>query len=238
MTDEQAGLLTKKGTDIPLEGVQVKGQITGRTARVKIAQRFRNHESSPVEAVYKFPLPETCALCGFRAVAGDRTFSGAIEERELAFRRYDEAIIDGDGAYLLDQERPNIFTLSIGNLDPGTTAVIELEYIEMLDTNEDEVRLVLPTTIAPRYVPPSSPAVDGIPAGHLVNPGFATSVPYGISIEMLICGKDRVSSVECPSHRTTTAFTGNDIMLSLAGGTAKMDRDFILTVKYLSLIHI
>ena len=40
-------------------------------------------------------------------------------------------IIKGNGAVLLDQERPNIFTLSVGNLNPGSEAGIEIEYISV-----------------------------------------------------------------------------------------------------------
>lgn len=35
--------------------------------------------------------------------------------------------------YLLDEERPNIFTLSVGNLTPGIEVVISIDLVMLLD---------------------------------------------------------------------------------------------------------
>jgi len=92
MRDEIFGLMTKKGQPVPLSRVDVKGTLVGRGARVKVTQIFENRESNPVEAVYKFPMPEGSAICRFRAEVGDRVTEGMMEEREKAFQLYDEAL--------------------------------------------------------------------------------------------------------------------------------------------------
>lgn len=56
------GLLSSQGVPIPLEGVEVHADIIGRGASVKICQHFWNRGQSPIEAVYKFPLPEGAAV--------------------------------------------------------------------------------------------------------------------------------------------------------------------------------
>ena len=99
-----SGLFQKNGGAIPLEGVDVQGDIAGRGARIQMRQRFRNLEGKPVEAVYKFPLPESAAICGFRAIVDDRIIEGKIEEREKAFELYDKALSEGHGAQLLDED--------------------------------------------------------------------------------------------------------------------------------------
>ena len=102
------GLLSQRLDPIPLVGVKVEGDILGRGARVIVSQRFRNMEKTAVEAVYKFPLPEGSAICGFKARVNGRTIQGQVEEREKAFEIYDDALTKGHGGYLLDEERPNI----------------------------------------------------------------------------------------------------------------------------------
>ena len=62
-----AGLISGE-KPVPLEGVRIEGQITGFGARVVIAQRYRNTEAQPIEAVYVFPVDETAAVCGFEAL--------------------------------------------------------------------------------------------------------------------------------------------------------------------------
>lgn len=129
------GLLSSHGVPIPLEGIEVRADIVGRGASVKICKHFWNRGQRPIEAVYKFPLPEGAAVCGFKAFVGERVIEGKIEEWEKAFEIYDEALSKGHGAQLFDQERPNIFTLSVGNIKPGDSTVIEISYIELLDSS-------------------------------------------------------------------------------------------------------
>jgi Ca-activated chloride channel family protein len=224
---------------IPLTGVEMQAQIIGRGARVKVIQNFLNVEDKAIEAIYKFPLPEGAAICGFRALIDDRIVIGEIEDRETAFALYDKALTKGDGAYLLDEERPNIFTLSVGNLPPGKKAAIELEYATLIETNGRETRFFLPTTISPRYVPVDMPEQEGIPIKEIINPPFQLQVPYGLSISITVHGADQIESIQSPSHPINIAFpqegTGSpdhNIIVTFAGEKAAMDRDFILTVLY------
>jgi len=202
-----AGLCTKDGLQVPLEGVDVQGNIVGRGAKIALRQRFRNVERNPIEVVYKFPLPESAAVCGFKAFVGDKIIEGAVEEKERAFELYDKALSEGHGAQLLDEESPNIFTLSVGNIKPGNSVVIEITYVILLDTCELEVRFFLPATISPRYVPDSMQDDNDIPVDDIVNPPFHFDVPYGLTLNITVHGKKGVSSVESSSHHINISFS-------------------------------
>jgi Ca-activated chloride channel family protein len=235
--DDLFGLLTTSGSNpVPLMGVRVTGDILGRGARVKVAQRFLNNEAQAIEAVYRFPLPETAAVCGFSAIAGGRRITGSVEEREKAFETYDDALARGDGAFLLDQERPNIFTLSVGSLPSGAEAVVEIEYVALLDQRGKEIRFALPTTISPRYLPADTPDEGGIPAHERIHPEYAASVPYGLSVEIAVRDPSGVESVESPSHPISVSMgkggtTGDAAtVVRFASDAVTMDRDFVLTI--------
>ena len=86
----------------------------------------------PIEATYVFPLDEGAAVCGFEAVIDGTLVVGEVKEREEAFRMYDDAIERGDGAFLLDEERPDVFQASIGNLPPGKEVLVKLTYVTEL----------------------------------------------------------------------------------------------------------
>ena len=232
MDNELLGLITEKGVEIPLVSVDVKADLTGRAAKVRVTQTFMNRENRPVEAVYKFPLPEGSAICGFRAKIGDRTVIGKVADREKAFELYDEALMKGHGAYLLDEERPNIFTLSVGNLNPGVKAVIEIDYVSLLETHGTEVRFFLPTTISPRYVPENMPDDQGIPVDKKVNPAFALDVPYEMRVKISIHDKDGIAAIESPSHTISTSIESSPAVVEFSSGSAKMDRDFVLNIRY------
>ena len=165
IVEDLFGLVSADGEPVPLAGVDVKAVLVGRGARVTLGQRFVNTEKHPIEAVYKFPLPEGGAVCGFRVRIGDRVIESEIAERDDAFRRYDEALTLGHGAYLLDEERPNVYTLSVGNLEPGMEATAEVTFVGLLESSGSRVRFFLPTTISPRYVP-VGPGRRRAPAGR------------------------------------------------------------------------
>jgi len=63
--DKNFGLMTKDQKPIPLTGVFADVKIIGKTAKIKIAQKFKNMDPSPIEAVYKFPLPKILQLRDF-----------------------------------------------------------------------------------------------------------------------------------------------------------------------------
>ncbi|MFZ7110434.1 MAG: VIT and vWA domain-containing protein [Desulfatiglandales bacterium] len=231
--NETYGLLSCVSGTVPLVGVKAEGDILGRGARVKVSQRFRNQEKKAIEAVYKFPLPEAAAVCGFRAVIDGKEIRGQVEERDRAFELYDDALSRGDGGYLLDEERPNIFTLSVGNLNPGTEVMVETEYVTLLDMEGREVRFSLPTTISPRYIPEGMEEEGGIPESGRVHPPYADSVPYGLSISLHIHNGRLLKSIDSPSHPVRVGhLKGDPVEVTFSAQSVRMDRDFILNVEY------
>ena len=230
---EPYGLVSSTSEAVPLLGVNVEGDILGRGARVKVSQRFSNREDRAIEAVYKFPLPEGAAVCGFKAIIDGKEIRGLVEEREKAFEIYDDSLARGDGGYLLDEELPNIFTLSVGNLNPYSEVVIEIEYVTLLDMEGPKIRFSLPTTISPRYLPEDMKEDDGIPADSKLHPPYAASVPYGLSICLRIHNGLPLEGVASPSHQIGIEnIKGDPITITLSAESTRMDRDFVLYLKH------
>jgi Ca-activated chloride channel homolog len=218
------------GAQIPLEGVHIKARLLGLCSEVTVAHRYRNTESVPLEAVYTFPLETGAAVCGFEAQVGDRRVVGKVLERDEAFERYDDAMADGHGAFLLDQERPNIFTASLGNLKPGQEVTVQIKYVALLNLEGDAVRFMLPTTIAPRYSPSAGPEV-GQPDAERVNPPTLLTVPFGLTLEIDIESHSPIKCVESPSHTIRTELDSSKARVTLSARDAAMDRDFVLLVE-------
>ena len=117
---------------VPLAGVSIDAEISSFCARVAVTQRYVNREATPIEAVYVFPLDEGAAVCGFEAIIDGTLVVGEVKERDEAFEMYDDAMERGDGAFLLDEERPDVFQASIGNLPPGKEVLVKLTYVTEL----------------------------------------------------------------------------------------------------------
>ena len=223
------GLCTEH-TQIPLEHVDVRAEILGAHARVTFTQRYRNQESRPVEAVYVFPLDESAAVCGFAAVVEGFRYEGVVKPREEAFATYDDAMAAGHGAFLLDEERPDVFTASIGNLPPGAEAQIELTYVSELTCEGDSIRFTLPTTVSPRYAPAEDQGGIGRAPADVLNPPRASDVPYGLSFTARAAIPGRIRRIESPSHPISIDLGPDHATVTLAQEQVALDRDLVLLV--------
>ncbi|HYN01874.1 MAG TPA: VIT domain-containing protein, partial [Vicinamibacteria bacterium] len=217
----------------PLVGVRVEAEIRDYGVRVVVIQRYRNDESQPIEAVYKFPLDEAAAVVGFDAVIDGRRVVGHVEEKEKAFAEYDEAMASGHGAYLLDQEQADVFTVSVGNVPPGKEVVLRITTVSELALEGDAIRFTLPTTISPRYAPAEDRRGMGIPEAERVTPPYALAVPYGLSLEVDVQTSAAIRTVESPSHTVRVSIEDRHAVVDLSSRETAMDRDFVLLVTLL-----
>ena len=106
----------------PLQSVCATGIVRDSVAQFTLAQTFVNpHKDVGIEAVYEFPLYEGVAVRGFKAEVDGRKMVGRVQEKVAARKEFKEAVEEGKIASLLEQERPDVFQTSVGNIPPGTT---------------------------------------------------------------------------------------------------------------------
>ncbi len=233
------GLCSADGTAVPLQGVEVTGELLAAHARVTVRQRYRNVERVAIEAIYTFPLPADAVLAGFAMTAEGRRVEGAVQEREAAFRDYDKAVYEGHGAALLEQERSNVFTATLGNLLPGETALLEVTYLQRLRADEGALRWTLPTLVAPRYIPGTAqgdrtahgtadPTTEVSDADRISPP--SGDVRYGLTLDLsLDLGRDLV--VESPSHSLSVVREGAVTRVRFSDASVALDRDVVVLVR-------
>ncbi|XP_051483232.1 protein mono-ADP-ribosyltransferase PARP4 isoform X2 [Apus apus] len=149
LNPEKTGLQDRLGNPIPLEGVYIKGRIIDFVAQVVMFQTYTNHNSKPIEAKYVFPLDDKAAVCGFEAFINGKHVIGQVKEKKKAHREYREAISQGDGAYLMDQDAPDVFVISVGNLPPSSTVVIKITYITELSFQHGSITFHMPASVSP-----------------------------------------------------------------------------------------
>ena len=226
-----SGLFTRDQAPVPLAGVSIDAEITSFCARVSVAQRYVNREATPVEAVYVFPLDEGAAVCGFEAIVDDTVVVGEVKEREEAFRMYDDAMERGDGAFLLDEERPDVFQASVGNLPPGKEALLKLTYVTELSVADGGLRFSVPTTVSPRYAPPQDCVGVGRPDSTALNPPRAFEVPYGLNLSVRMAMPGAISHIESPSHPVSVSVADHSATITLSQREVALDRDFVLSIQ-------
>jgi Ca-activated chloride channel family protein len=227
MKSEHCALINKNtGKEVALKALAVKGLVSGLNTSYEITQKFANDENVAIEAVFTFPLPADATLSGLKIITGDKTIVTRPEEREKAFEEYDEAIQEGNGAYLLDCERPDLFVINLGNILPQQQVEIQISMFQLLQANNDSVRLSFPVAVVPKYFPAASAAQ--ITEFERITPDFASKVPYGFSFALKIVQNGRIRLVESPSHPIRVEYGENEADVSLYQASAMPDSDVVI----------
>ncbi len=134
----------------------IKMQITGLTARVRVSQTFKNNHDQWMEGKYLFPLPDKAAVDHLTMKIGQRLIEGEIKEKQQAKKIYQAAKISGKKASLIEQQRPNLFTNSVANIGPYETIEVIIEYQQDIHYDRDQgFSIRFPMAITPRYQPNS-----------------------------------------------------------------------------------
>ncbi|XP_029558577.1 protein mono-ADP-ribosyltransferase PARP4 isoform X1 [Salmo trutta] len=144
-----AGLLDCSGQPLPLQAVHVRARLMDLLSQVIIFQTYTNQSTAPIEAKYVFPLDDSAAVCGFEAFINGKHVMGQVKEKQQARKEYKQAIERGHGAYLMDQDAPDVFTISVGNLPAGATVLIKVTFVTELVVMEGLINFSLPGSVAP-----------------------------------------------------------------------------------------
>jgi len=230
-------------TELPLVRGQFHCEVRGPIAQVAVTQSFHNASDQPIEAVYVFPLPERSAVGGMTMHLGTRTIRAVIRKRAEARAEYADAVRAGKTAALLEQERPNVFTQSVANILPGEDIDVELTYDVLLEPDEDQYELALPTVVGPRYIPGEPIAkvqagggtaadTDRVPDASRISPpiaapGHSTGATYAIDLD-LDAGLP-ITDVSSPTHDLVVdQLADGHERVTLAAGDMAADKDLVV----------
>jgi Ca-activated chloride channel family protein len=245
--DAGFGALSTEQGNLPLEFVEVHATVTGLVAGVEVGQGFRNPHGVPVEATYIFPLPDRAAVTAMTMEAADRVVEAKLEERGKARADYDAAIEAGQRAAIAEEDRPDVFTMRVGNILPGEHVTVRLTLAQPVPYEDGAALFRFPLVVAPRYIPGTpigdAPAGDGVASDTdavpdasrisppVLLPGFPYPVRLALSVELDPAGLP-VGQVHSSLH-VTAAETGADgrTTISLLPGE-RLDRDFVLRLGF------
>ncbi len=230
---------TKKLIPLPLRHTSVKGEVSAYVAKVLVEQQFYNPFTVKIEATYIFPLPQNAAVTDFIMVIGKRKIRGLIREKEEAEKIYEEAKRQGYVASLLKQERPNIFTQKVANIEPHKQIDINITYFNTLKYAKGEFEFVFPMVVGPRFNPPGHKKGIGATArGTSASSVHDVAVEYlapkersghDISLELEIDAGVAIDQVSSPSHAINLERNGeNKARVTLKEHDQIPNKDFVL----------
>lgn len=146
----------------PLRSTDVTANINGMIAEIYVTQTYANNGDTPINARYVFPTATGVAVHGMKMRIGNELITAQIKEKEEAKTEYNEAKSEGKSASLMEQKRPNVFTMDVANIMPGDFISIELHYTQLITPEDGTYEFVFPTVVGPRYsAPTASSTVSG-----------------------------------------------------------------------------
>src|SRR6266511_681783 len=216
---------------LPLKDTRVEIAVSGVIADVKVLQTYRNEGSRPINASYVFPASTRAAVYAMRMRIGDQIIVAKIKEQEKAKQEFDAAKQEGKSASLLEQNRPNVFSMSLANVMPGDQIEIELRYTELLVPADGIYEVVFPTVVGPRYSsqPESSaPKEDRWVKSPYLHQGDKTSSALHISAR--ISAGVPIQDLSCASHNISPQWQSPSIAQLVLDDKDPFqgNRDFVL----------
>lgn len=218
----------------PLKGTDVTVNINGMIAEIFVNQTYANEGENPINARYVFPASSDVTVHGMTMQIGNHMVTARIKEREEAKQEFEQAKSEGKSASLLEEQRPNVFTMDVANIMPGDTAKIELHYTQLITPCEGTYEFVFPTVVGPRYMSASEDASDDhnhfvgtpyLPDGKTPNNTYSITVNLSTGVP--------ITDLSCKSHEINIVKNGeSSAQVTLANPEDYAgNRDFILKYK-------
>ena len=216
---------------LPLKETRVDVAIAGVIADVTVRQVYENHGTRPLHARYIFPASTRAAVYGMTLTVGDVRTVARIRERQEAAQEFEAAKRDGKSASLLEQSRPNVFSMKVANVLPGDTISVELKYTELLVPTDRVYEFVYPTVVGPRYS--EKPESQASAEDQFVKAPYTRSGEPPRSefqLAAVVSTGVPVQEIASPSHQLVVRSTGAqraEVVLADAERVSG-NRDFIL----------
>jgi Ca-activated chloride channel family protein len=227
--------------ELPLKQTRVRAEVTDANAVTDICQVYKNDTGKKIEAVYQYPLPHDGAVTDMVVEVNGRAIFGSIKEREQARKEYEQARKEGKTASMVEQERPNLFTQNIANIQPGDDIRVTLRVNHSLRYSAGAFEYVFPITVGPRYMggAPTSKSGEGwspdttqVPDASRVSPPY---VPEGVGtshlldLELKLKTSLKLAEVKSTSHMVKVSpLPGGGRMVTLDRADRIPNKDFIL----------
>jgi len=194
---------------LPLKSTSAEVTISGVIAEIIITQTYTNSGDNPLEATYVFPASTKASVFAMRMTIGERVIDAEIKEKIEARKIYDDAVKKGQTASLLEQKRPNVFQMKVGNILPKDEIVVELKYVEHIVPENKTYEFVFPTVVGPRY----SNSNDEESHGWIKNPYLheKQDAPYSFDFTLKLNSGLPISQISSPSHDLLVDYEENNV---------------------------
>ncbi len=209
--------------DLPVMQLEVRFWVTGVMLHGEVVEAFTNDTGRVIDATYVLPLPEHAAVNDMELSIGARRIAAVVREKEQAAAEYEAARTEGRKAALVAQNRPNLFTTAVANVNPGETVRVSIHFLHEVVEVDGAFEFAFPMTWTPRYCPLQS-SQESAPASFAAAEAAAPRAFVRAEIDLGV----PIESVESPSHQLAVRAEGTTTVVEPADNPIACDRDLVL----------
>ena len=199
-------IISENGNEqLPLKSTSADVKIVGVIADVTIDQVYQNTGEGVIEAVYVFPSSTRAAVYDMEMKVGEKVIKAKVKEKQKAKQDYQRAKQNGQRASLLEQNRPNVFTMNVANILPGDKITVSLKYTETMIPESGVYSFVYPTVVGPRYNGENKSTGENQPVPYTKSGEMPL---YDFNIQANISSGMTIQDVRCKTHQTNISFNG------------------------------
>ena len=229
---------------LPLRAVSVRADLTAGFADVAVDQLFEQNNTQPLDCRFLFPLPASAAAYRCEMHVNGRVILAKVEERAAARKHFKELKASGRRAALAESERDNLFSLQLGNIQPGDRILMRFAYLQPVQRLREQRTLRIPVNPGIRYIPGEPLLRDNtgpgtvddtnlVPDASRITPpridhDHADAAALHATVRLHGAG-DLADGASSPSHPIVMKRDGEDLVAALAANGHLPDCDFIFT---------
>jgi Ca-activated chloride channel homolog len=219
------GLKNDMGQSVALKSVHLDGRVDGLLLSMKIRQSYLNDSAETIEASYTFPAGWGSNLLSFSVELNGKRMQAVALEKQKAEKDYEKAIEEGDTPVMIEKSLLGLYTANLGNLKAGESAVIEIEFAQLLRFEAGRLKITVPTVIGERY---GDAQAQGHVAQHQsVAVDHLVEYPFTACLDIL--GAAATGVISCSSHDAEILVIEGGQRVALTRG-GLLDRDFVVAI--------
>ena len=202
------GSAKRASNDEPeIEFLMIDSIIDNNYATTEIHEKFKNPFNYSIDETFTFQIPEKAFISNFSLVIGNDTYFAKIVSKEVGEQKFQEAVVNGSDAGLVESKGKNVFSYSV-SLSPFSEMIVGLRYEQFLEKALGGYEFIIPIT-----------------------GGTATRNVKDFSIDVFLRSRLSINSVNVQNYIDNTKVNSkspNEVAVSYRASTTTPQEDFII----------
>ncbi len=144
-TTTAAAARVSRGDAPEIEYLMIEAEIDNNYATTEITEKFVNPYDYAIDETFTFEIPEKAFISNFSLTIGNNTYYAEIVPKDVGEQKYQEAVVNGSDAGLVEAKGKNVFSYSV-SLSAYQSIIVGLRYEQYIAKSLGGYEYLLPLT--------------------------------------------------------------------------------------------